>query len=68
MSCSMMSLRRIRFCALSRNSIAAHRTRRNRIRLMRWMMIGALTRSAAGGHVNGFRKNDSIAAISWCRS
>ena len=46
MSCSMISRRRLRFCDLSRNSIAAQRTRRKRIRLIRWMMIGALTSAA----------------------
>ena len=45
-SCSMMSRRRLRFCDLSKNSIAAQRTRLKRIRLIRWMMIGRLTRAA----------------------
>ena len=39
----MMSLRRLRFCDLSKNSIAAQRTRLKRMRLMRWIRIGALT-------------------------
>src|SRR5262249_9628652 len=44
-SCSMMSRRRLRFCDLRRNSIAAQRMRLKRMRLIRWMMIGELTRA-----------------------
>ncbi len=35
----------VAFCDLRRNSIAAHRMRLKRMRLIRWMMIGALTSS-----------------------
>ena len=56
----MMSLRRLRFCDLSRNSIAAQRTRLKRMRLIRWMMIGELMSSAPAIIVNGLAKRDSI--------
>src|SRR4051794_39344060 len=52
----------MRFWALSRNSIAAHLTRRYRIRLIRWMMIGTLTRAAPARNVHGLRNCDSIGA------
>src|SRR6266852_5846349 len=41
-NCSRISRRRLRFCDLSRNSIAAQRMRLKRIRLIKWMMIGTL--------------------------
>src|SRR5207249_8572309 len=49
-------------CALSRNSIAAHFTRRNRMRLIRWMMMGVLTSSAPATKVHGLRNAESIGA------
>jgi len=42
-NCSTIIFRFIFFCAFSRNSIAAQRIRLNRIRLIRWMTIGADT-------------------------
>src|SRR5262249_41060538 len=57
-SCSMISRRRLRFCDLSRNSMAAQRTRLKRMRLMRWMMIGRLSRALPARRYPGF-KNDS---------
>ena len=56
-----MSLRFIRFWALRRNSIAAHLTRRNRIRLIRWMRIGTLTRPAPAAIVHGLTNSEYIA-------
>src|SRR5262245_51846627 len=55
MICSIIRLRRLRFCDLSRNSIAAHGTRRKRMRLMRWIMIGELTSAAPAIIVYGLR-------------
>src|SRR5262245_66159306 len=55
MSCSMISRRRLRFCDLSRNSIAAQRRRRKRMRLMRWMMIGALMSAPPATMNHGLR-------------
>ena len=43
----MISRRRLRFCDLSRNSIAAQRRRLKRMRLIRWMMMGALMSAPA---------------------
>ena len=42
--------------------MAAHFTRRYRIRLMRWMMIGADTSSPPATMVHGFRKASNIRA------
>ena len=53
----MMSRRRLRFCDLSRNSIAAQRTRLKRMRLMRWMMIGELTSSPPAAMYQGCRNS-----------
>ena len=58
-SCSMMSRRRLRFCDLSRNSIAAQRMRLKRMRLIRWMMIGALTRAAPAIMYAGLRNSQT---------
>src|SRR5262249_34362077 len=57
-SCSMMSRRRLRFCDLSRNSIAAQRTRRKRMRLIRWMMIGTLIRAEPARRNPGLRNSN----------
>ena len=43
----MMRRRRLRFCDLSRNSMAAQRTRLKRMRLIKWMMIGRLIKAAS---------------------
>src|SRR5262249_51055833 len=59
MSCSMMSRRRLRFCDLSRNSMAAQRIRRKRIRLIRWMMMGELIRAPPTIMLAGLRKSVS---------
>ncbi len=50
----MMSLRRLRFCDLSKNSIAAQRMRLKRMRLMRWIRIGALTSAPPAAMNHGF--------------
>src|SRR5262249_42490737 len=47
-SCSSKRRRRFRCWLARRNSMAANLTRRNRKRLMEWMMIGIETRSAPG--------------------
>src|SRR5438270_11618539 len=62
MSCSMMRRRRLRFCDLSRNSIAAQRMRRKRMRLIRWMMIGELTSAPPTTMLAGLRKNSNMGA------
>src|SRR2546421_583555 len=62
MSCSMMSRRRVRFWALSRNSIAAQRMRLKRMRLIRWMMIGTLA-SAAAPHLGQVFLDDLDVAV-----
>ncbi len=60
MICSIMTRRRFRFCDLSRNSIAAQRTRRKRMRLIRWMMIGELINAVPAAIAQGFRKRSNI--------
>src|SRR5579864_1306822 len=57
MSCSIMSRRRLRFWDLSRNSIAAQRRRLKRMRLMRWMRMGELTRAPPATMYHGCKKN-----------
>src|SRR5438105_4881897 len=57
MSCSMMSRRRLRFCDLRRNSMAAQRTRLKRMRLIRWMMIGELMRAPPMTMFAGFKNS-----------
>ena len=52
----MMSRRRVRFCALSRNSIAAQRIRLKRMRLIRWMMIGTLIERGGNEQEPGIEK------------
>src|SRR5262245_25184986 len=62
MSCSMMSRRRLRFCDFNRNSIAAQRMRLKRRRLIRWMMIGELMRTAPRTMLAGLRNSSNMAA------
>ena len=56
-NCSMMSRRRLRFCDLIRNSMAAQREARLKgMRLIRWMAIGEPDESPADGHVARLEK------------
>ncbi len=63
MSCSMMRRRRLRFWDLRRNSIAAQRMRLKRMRLIRWIRMGELTRIPPATMYQGCR-NISICADS----
>src|SRR5207248_6309249 len=45
---------------LSRNSMAAHRTRLKRMRLIRWMMIGELMRAAPMTMLRGLANSSSM--------
>src|SRR6266404_2396758 len=63
-SCSMISRRRFRFCDLSRNSIAAQRTRLKRMRLIRWMMMGELISAPPIAMLRGLANSSNMGTAS----
>src|SRR4051794_34868429 len=63
-NCSMMSRRRLRFGDFSKNSIAAQRTRRKRMRLIRWMMMGELTRAPPIAMLRGLANSSNMGTAS----
>src|SRR5438105_7447383 len=61
-NCSMINRRRLRFCDLSKNSIAAQRTRLKRIRLIRWIMMGELISAPPIAMLSGLANSSNMGA------